>query len=508
MQVICVSRGTYGGGRELAEKLAAKLGYPCLAREDLTMAATKAGIPVGKLEMTVVRRRPFNEVLAAERDRLIAFMTAAILEKALEGGIVYHGRTGHLVLPNMDQVLRIRAIMDVDARTKLAMARLRLDRDKARRYIQDVDEDRRRWVRVLYNVDWEDPSLYDMVINFDRMSVDNAAAALVAVAQLPEFQRTPVAQKQAEDLLLAARCRLAIGDDPRTRHVDVKVRADQAKVTVTYPPRHLAAADSIADAITRVPGVKESTCTMAATAILWIQEKYDAKAPALTQIVEVARKWNAAVQLVRLVSSPDDAGDTPSGENEGDEARASRELLTTNDNAGILDDEADRTAPDDGGGTDETLDQLIREGCAGGVSTVRGGAKELLRSMDRTAQVSLVVVGDVFLDKGESVRKRETRELATQLGETLRIPVIGQGELKEHYLFGPGQWVKMTVYLVATAAMFLAVFTHQAEVSQFLVKEGTQHRILAAVLLAVLTPIFAYTWGGFAQYALRLAKFE
>ena len=507
MQIICVSRGTYGGGRELAEKLAAKLGYPCLAREDLTVAATKAGIPVGKLEMTVVRRRPFDEILAAERDRLIAFITGAILEKALQGGVVYHGRTGHLVLPNVEQILRIRAIKDADARTEMTMARLRLDRDKARRYVEDVDEDRRRWVRVLYNVDWEDPSLYDMVINFDRVSVDNAASALVGMAQLPEFQRTPAVKKQLEDLLLAARCRLAIGDDARTRHIDVKVRADQSKVTVTYPPRHQASADVIADIMARMEDVGESTCTMAATSILWIQEKYDAKSPALTQLVEVAQKWNAAVQLMRLVSTADEEEPLPAGEESTEEPRPSRALETTNDNAGILDDETDDASSDDGG-TAETLDRLIREGCAGGISTVRGGSKELLRSMDRTAAVSLVVVGDVFLSKGASVRKRETRELAAHLGETLRIPVIGQSELKQHYLFGPGQWLKMIFYLGAAAVMFIAVFTHQEEVSQFLMKQGTQHRILAAVALAAFAPAFAYVWGGFAQYLLRLAKFE
>ncbi|HQB42554.1 MAG TPA: cytidylate kinase-like family protein [Polyangiaceae bacterium] len=505
MQIICVSRGTYGGGRDLAERLATKLGYPCLAREDLTMAATKAGIPVGKLEMTVVRRRPFNEALAAERDRLIAFITAAILDKALQGGVVYHGRTGHLVLPNLEHILRIRAIMDTDARTELAMARMRIDRDKARRYIEDVDEDRRRWVRLLYNVDWEDPSLYDMVINFDRVSVDNAAAALVAVAQLPEFQRTPAAQRQIEDLMLAAKCRLAIGDDPRMRHIDVKVHADRAKVTVTYPPRHHAAAEVISEVMARVPGVEESTYTMAATNILWIQEKYDAQSPVLSQMVEVAQKWNAAVQLMRLVAAPEQEGLASLPEE--DEARPSRALMTTEDNAGILDDEADDEVGDDGG-TGDTLDRLIQEGCAGGITTVRGGSKELLRGMDRTAAVSLVVVGDVFLAKGESVRKRETRELTAHLGESLRIPVIGQDELKEHYLFGAGQWLKMAVFLAMTVVLFVLVFMNQETISWFLVKEGTQHRILAAAVLAIFVPGFAYVWGGATQYLLRLAKFE
>jgi hypothetical protein len=88
MQIICVSRGTYGGGKELAEKLARKLGVPCVGREAVTDAATHAGIPVGKLEMAVVRPRPLTEHLAVERDRFKAFITATLAEKALAGGLV------------------------------------------------------------------------------------------------------------------------------------------------------------------------------------------------------------------------------------------------------------------------------------------------------------------------------------------------------------------------------------------------------------------------------------
>ena len=67
MQVICLSRGTHSGGRELAEQLARKLDYACLSREELNDAATNEGIPVGRLEMAMVRPGIFSERLALER---------------------------------------------------------------------------------------------------------------------------------------------------------------------------------------------------------------------------------------------------------------------------------------------------------------------------------------------------------------------------------------------------------------------------------------------------------
>ena len=168
MQIICISRYSYGYGKELAEKLAEKLGYKCIGREELTDQATVIGIPVGKLEMTIMNHRALSEELSIEIDRFKAFITASLCEHALKegpkGGIVYHGRTGHLVLPGLSHVMRIKAITDMEDRIEMVIQRLQLTREKAKTHNEQVDEDIRRWVRFLYNVNWEDPSLYDIII--------------------------------------------------------------------------------------------------------------------------------------------------------------------------------------------------------------------------------------------------------------------------------------------------------------------------------------------------------
>ena len=41
MPIISVSRGTFSGGKHLAEELAQDLGYPCISREIITDAAKR-----------------------------------------------------------------------------------------------------------------------------------------------------------------------------------------------------------------------------------------------------------------------------------------------------------------------------------------------------------------------------------------------------------------------------------------------------------------------------------
>ena len=71
MQIICVSKGTFSGGKELAQSLSEKMGYACLCREHLVEAATEEGIHVGKLEMAMSQGRGFNRRLALERDHCV-----------------------------------------------------------------------------------------------------------------------------------------------------------------------------------------------------------------------------------------------------------------------------------------------------------------------------------------------------------------------------------------------------------------------------------------------------
>lgn len=499
MKIVCVSRGTFGGGAALAQTLAAKLGVPCLAREELTDLATRAGIPVGKLEMAVMRNRPMTELLAAEKERFKAFITSTLCEYAQKGGVVYHGRTGHLVMPSVSHVLRVRVIMDPESRIALTMRRLNLERDKARTYNEQVDDDRRRWARALYNVAWDDPAQYDMVLSLDHMSAENAASAVVAVAQLPDFAPTPASIRTLESLLLASRCRLALGNDGRTRAIDVQLRADAGNITATYHPRHEAAASLLPDVIRTVAGVKDVRCTMASTNILWVQERFDVNSPVTEQLLEIAAKWNAAVGLVRLSS----------GEAEASEPTADDEPVRGSaGDAGILDDNK-KAAPDaDDFGMRATMSRLLQEGRAGGQWAVRGGPRTLVQSLDRTAACSLVVVGDVFLDKEASVRKRQGRELAAFITESLRVPTIGSEELAQQYLFKASHWVKMIALAAVAALLFFLVFHFQTEVIAFLIRPGLSHRVVAAGALGLFVPAFAYIYGGFSHYLLRLLKFE
>ena len=121
---------------------------------------------------------------------------------------------------------------------------------------------------------------------------------------------------------------------------------------------------------------------------------------------------------------------------------------------------------------------------------------------------SLVVVGDVFTGKGHATSQRMTRELAAQLGDTLRVPVVRTEDLKAQYFVGSWQLVKLGVFGVAVALIYALVFSHQRAALEYFAPEDGAGKALAAVVLLVFVPLIAYLYGNLAKSLLKLVKIE
>jgi cytidylate kinase len=502
MAIVMISGYAQSGKEELAESLASKTGWPLVSREQLVELARERGIKTGRLEVSVMKRPATRERLAREKNLYLAFLTSALGDRAVDGNLIYSGRSGHLLLPGVSHRLRVGLSVPHATRVQRAAQELRISHHKAGEYLRQLDEDFERWARFMHRVDSASPSQFDLFLNLEHLGFSNAAGIVCEMAQLAEFRPTPASRKRMGDLQLAARARLDLAFDPRTAGADLQVQADGGVLTVTYTPAQDDYATAIPEVLAGLEGCQQIRCTMAETSVLWIQERFSTAVDSFQQISSLAHRWGAAIELMRLVPPGSEA---PARALE----RAAVELPRRQPSpTGGVEDDDPQPAGDDGG-LAETEEGLVGLGRSGGQSTVRGGCDEIVMTSEGNGKYSLVVIGDVFLSKDPSARKRMTRELALDLRDRLKAPVITNDELGSEFTASTRHAVKFVGHLGLVLAAFFLVFGHQPEILDFL--GGPIHARmpwLTAAAVVVFVPVFAFLYGSVTQLALRLLRFD
>lgn len=259
MSIIAISRGTFSGGEALAQRVAERLGYRCVSREIILEAAWGYGVAPEEVMTAMDKRPPLWKRLAGERQTHLALVRAALCGYAVGGNLVYHGYLGHLFLPGIAHVIAVRAIADLEYRLQAAMQQRESSRREATRYIERVDRERRLWTRFLFDVEWDDPGLYDLVLNLSRMSLETACAAVAALTDRPEFRPTEASLGAMRDLTLASQVSAALVSDRRTKGAHVGVTAENGHVRLSGTTQSPLVVQDAALVVRQVPGVKAVT---------------------------------------------------------------------------------------------------------------------------------------------------------------------------------------------------------------------------------------------------------
>lgn len=205
MSIITITRGSYSRGKEVAERLAKKLGYECIARDILLEASEEFNIPEIKLIRAIHDSPKVLERFFGGSERYVKYYRSALLQHARKDNIVYHGLAGHFFLRDIPHVLKIRINADIHTRVREEMAREKISAEDALYVLKKDDEERRKWSMQVYGMDPWDSRLYDMVINICTLTLDDAVDLIYGVLQKSTFKTTPASQKQVDDLALAAK---------------------------------------------------------------------------------------------------------------------------------------------------------------------------------------------------------------------------------------------------------------------------------------------------------------
>jgi len=256
MAIITISRGSHSRGKEVAEKLAKKLGYECISREVVLEASEEFNIPEVMLLQAIHNAPSVFGRFIYGKERYLAFIEAALLKQFRKNNIVYHGFAGHFFVKNVPHAIKVRILADMEQRIRAVMEKDGSTRKEAIKFLERLDEERVKWSQYFYGMDTRDPLLYDLIINIKKLSTDNAVDIIESTIGLDTFKTTPESQQFVDDLYLAAVVKVSLVD----KHPGAEVSAKDGVVYVNVRVPEILKEEikrEVESIVKSVPGVKD-----------------------------------------------------------------------------------------------------------------------------------------------------------------------------------------------------------------------------------------------------------
>ncbi len=256
MAIITISRGSYSKGKEVAEKVAKRLGYDCIAREVLLETSEHFNIPEIKLVRALHDAPSVLDRFTYGKEKYLTFLESTFLQYVQKDNVVYHGLAGQYFLKGIKHVLKIRILADIEDRVRWEMERENITAEEALYILRKDDHERRQWGLKIFGVDSWDPGLYDLVIHVQKLNVENAVDIICNTVAYAQFEKTPQSESALANLVLAAKVKAAmINACP-----NIKVSAKDGVVfvdTLVGPAVVTPVAEELESLARQVPGVKD-----------------------------------------------------------------------------------------------------------------------------------------------------------------------------------------------------------------------------------------------------------
>jgi cytidylate kinase len=119
-------------------------------------------------------------------ETLVRKTAETILHLAELGNVVVIGRGSNIVTAALEHALHVRLVGSMERRVERTQQERDLDAKAAAEYVRHEDLARQRYVRKYYRADIDDPLLYHVIINTDRMSHARAARMIADAVYQPD----------------------------------------------------------------------------------------------------------------------------------------------------------------------------------------------------------------------------------------------------------------------------------------------------------------------------------
>ncbi len=212
--VICVSHATGSGGDDVGCMVAERLGFLHVDEEIVARAAAQGGISPADVADEERRRSLAARILGSpsggggsalalggsvpfmledepNANEIRALIREAIEQMAARGNVVITAHAASHALKPASSILRVLVTASPETRAKRVSEQAGIDIAKATRTVKAADAGRHDYLKRFYDVADELPTHYDLVVNTDNISIQEASALVAIIADTRSSQATP-----------------------------------------------------------------------------------------------------------------------------------------------------------------------------------------------------------------------------------------------------------------------------------------------------------------------------
>ncbi len=203
--VVCISRPDGAGGATIGRAVADRLSFDYVDEAIVSGAAAKGGISPGDVADAEKRKSVLSRLVremgrtagpdsygfaglsspdleGVTSEAVRSLIRDTIEETANQGNVVIVSHAASLALSERANVLRVLVTASPETRARRLSEARTLDLKDARKSIKEADSARADYLRRFYGVEAELPTHYDLVVNTDTLSVEQAADLVAQAA--------------------------------------------------------------------------------------------------------------------------------------------------------------------------------------------------------------------------------------------------------------------------------------------------------------------------------------
>ncbi len=197
MGVITISKESGTESEQVASLLAKKLGWEYIGKQLVARLAKELRISESEVEA-------FRQDAQSRLLRFVDRYTCTLVQKVVDrehgcledknyfeavkklvedvyqaGNAIIIGWGGQCLLRGKPGVLHVRLRKDEEGKIKTIMEKFKLNRKAAKDYIAREEGDSKSLIKHYFKEDWNDPRLYDLIIDMGKTSIEEAVEMII-----------------------------------------------------------------------------------------------------------------------------------------------------------------------------------------------------------------------------------------------------------------------------------------------------------------------------------------